>query len=141
MPGLPVDLIDWRFGRSGLLVYILGLMGIAMFSLQRSLVSRYSETARAWYGMAGGLRAWSVIEIGAVLDNRPVSGAATMVVLMMGALVTVLLWRPHLPQGARWVCRRGSLPFSEWRTQGMWAALAVTLLATAAFYILAGVVL
>ena len=60
---LPVDLIDWRFGRSGLLVYILGLMGIAMFSLQRGLVSRYSETARAWYGMAGGLRAWSVIEI------------------------------------------------------------------------------
>ena len=182
---LPVDLVDWRFGRSGLLVYILGLMGVAMFSLQRALVSRYSETARAWYGMAGGLLAWSVLEIGAVLDNRPVSGAATMIVLMMAALVTLLLWRPHLPLGARFfmvaclaygtaqlalfffqsfsgwspallVFYRGLglvsaaaalgvlawiFIFSEWRTQRMWAALAVTLLATAAFYILSETVL
>jgi len=180
---LPVDLIEWRFGRSGLLLYILGLMGIAMFSLQRALVSRYSETARAWYGMAGGLLAWSVIEIGALLDNRPVSGAATMVVMMMAALVTLLLWRPHLPLGARFflvaslaygtahlalifirsfsgwspallvfyrivgfISTAGTMGilawiflFSEWRTQRMWAALAVTLLATAAFTILAGI--
>jgi hypothetical protein len=182
---LPVDLIDWRFGRSGLLVYILGLMGVAMFSLQRALVSHYSETARAWYGMAGGLLAWSVIEISMVLDSRPISGAATVVVLMMAALVTLLLWRPHLPLGAHFflvaclaygiahlalifiqsfsswspallvyyrilgfVSAAGVLGvlawiffFSEWRTQRMWAALAVTLLATAAFYILAGVTL
>ena len=98
---LPVDLIDWRFGRSGLLVYILGLMGVAMFSLQRALVTRYSDTARAWYGMAGGILAWSVIELASVLDNRPVSGSAAVVILMMAALVTALLWRPHLPLGAQ----------------------------------------
>lgn len=182
---LPVDLVNWKFGRAGLLVYILGLMGVSMFSLQRALVVRFSETARAWYGMAGGLLAWSVIEIASVLENRPVSGTSTAIFLMMAALVTALLWRPHLTTGARfflsaclaygvahltltfiqslsgwspalqvfyrtlgYISAAGAVctlawvfVFSEWRIQRMWAALAATLLATAAFYILAGVVL
>ena len=47
------------FGGPGLLVYVIGLLGVAMFSLQRSLMTSMSESARAWYGMAaiqnGGL--------------------------------------------------------------------------------------
>ncbi len=180
---LAAGLIDRRFGGVGLLVYVLGLISVAMFSLQRSLVQRYSEAARAWYGMAGGLLAWSVVEISAMLEKRTLTGTTTTLLIIMSALTVVLLWRPYLPLGARFFLAaclsygagHATLAFirslsgwspallvfyrvlggllaagaagalvwifglSTWRIQRMWAALAATLLGTAAFYILSGI--
>ena len=93
--------LDRFFGGTGLLVFVIGLVAVAMFSLQRALWSRSSEVARAWYGMAGGLLAWWVIEASSLLENRPLVGLASFVVLIMASLMTGLLWRPFLPLGAR----------------------------------------
>ncbi|HMN60482.1 MAG TPA: hypothetical protein PJ988_08970, partial [Anaerolinea sp.] len=49
---LPAPLFQTYWGGPGLLLYLLSLLAIAMYSLQRALVTRYSEVTRAWYGMA-----------------------------------------------------------------------------------------
>lgn len=97
---LPAPLFQAYWGGPGLLLYLLALLAIAMFSLQRALVTRYSEVTRAWYGMAGGLLAWSVVELAGALETRPLFGPTPAVLLIMAGLITVLLWRP-LPVGAR----------------------------------------
>lgn len=89
------------FGGTGLMIFVIGLVAVAMFSLQRSLWSRSSEVARAWYGMAGGLLGWWVIEASTFLENRSLFGLTSFVVLIMASLMTGLLWRPFLPLGAR----------------------------------------
>lgn len=93
--------LDQYFGGTGLLVFVVGLVAVAMFSLQRALVSRSSEVARAWYGMAGGLLAWWVIEASSRLENRSLVSLTSFMVLIMASLMTGLLWRPILPLGAR----------------------------------------
>lgn len=89
------------FGGTGLLVFVISLVAVAMFSLQRALWSRSSEVVRAWYGMAGGLLAWWVVEASSLLEDRPLVGLTSFVVLLMAGLMTVLLWRTFLPLGAR----------------------------------------
>ncbi len=98
---MPAPLIARFWGGPGLLLYLLGLLAVAMYSLQRALVNRFSEATRAWYGMAGGLLAWSVVELAGSLENRPLYGPTPVILLIMTALITVLLWRPYLPVGAR----------------------------------------
>ncbi len=89
------------FGGPGLLIYALGLLGVAMFSLQRALVPRFSETTRAWYGMAAGLLAWAVTEIGGLMDGSELFTPRGAILLLMLTLVTVLLWRAGQPLGVR----------------------------------------
>ena len=98
---MPAPLVERFWGGPGLLLYLLGLLAVAMYSLQRGLVSRYSETTRAWYGMAGGLLAWSVVELASSLEKRPMYGPTPAVLLILASLITVVLWRPYLPVGAR----------------------------------------
>lgn len=97
---MPTGLIEFNFKRSGLLVFMIGLMAVAMFSLQRALVARFSETVRAWYGVAGGLLAWLVVETGSRLDGNAFPSPTAALLLVMSGLVTLLLWR-SLPLGAR----------------------------------------
>jgi hypothetical protein len=89
------------FGGPGLLVYVLGLLGVAMFSLQRSLALGLSETTRAWYGMAGGVLAWAVVQISGMLEPATELGLREVVLLILVALVGALLWRQSLPLGVR----------------------------------------
>lgn len=98
---MPVQIIGRFWGRPGLLVYLLGLLAVAMYSLQRALVHRYSEVIRAWYGMSGGLLAWAVIDLATGMENRPIYGPTPAILLIMASLITLLLWRPYLPVGAR----------------------------------------
>jgi len=90
-----------EFGGPGLLIYALGLLGVAMFSLQRALVQRFSEATRAWYGLAAGLLAWSVAEIGGLLDGSGLLTPRGVILLLMVTLVTALLWRAGQPLGVR----------------------------------------
>lgn len=98
---MPVALIRHYFDGPGLLVYLSALIAIAMFSLHRALLWRASEPARAFYGMAGGLLAWGSVEVGLALDQRPLMGFTLAGMLVMGILMTMLFWRPHLPLGGQ----------------------------------------
>jgi hypothetical protein len=93
--------IAGHFGGPGLLVYILGLLAIAMFSLQRALSAGLSETTRAWYGMAAGVLAWAVVEISQMLEPASETGLRSGILLILAALTGVLLWRHGLPLGGR----------------------------------------
>jgi hypothetical protein len=97
---LTIRPIEVHFGMPGLLVYVLGLMAISMYALQQALVARRSDTTRAWYGIAGGFFAWTVIAVSTHL-GLPVSHPAGLVLIMMVSLIIGLMWRPVLPVGAR----------------------------------------
>lgn len=97
---LSLNLIQRRFEGPGLFMYMLGLMAVAMFSLQRGLVSRYAETTRAWYGIAGGMLAWAVAQIGSLTNGSSMADMNAILLLIMLSLTIALLWRQHLPVGA-----------------------------------------
>jgi hypothetical protein len=93
----PIELV---YGAAGLLIFTLALMAIAMLFLQLSLVVQYSDYKRAWFGIAGGFFAWSVVE-GNTRYGLPIPVPAGFVPMIMAALIVFLLWRSHLPVGAR----------------------------------------
>jgi hypothetical protein len=93
----PIELL---YGDAGLLVYSLALLAASMFSFQLSLVVRYPDVHRAWYGIMGGVLAWSVVEVNSHID-LPMLSLSGFVPLIMVSLIVILLWRSHLPVGAR----------------------------------------
>ncbi len=98
---LSVRPISVIFGPPGLLVYVLGLLAVAMYALQHALTPRRSVTARAWFGITGGFLAWSVVEVSGYLGVPVTPRLAGLVLLIMAALIVGLLWRTVLPVGAR----------------------------------------
>lgn len=96
---ITLEPIKVAFGAPGLLVYVLGLMAVALYALQQSLSHQHSEPTRAWFGLAGGFLAWAVVSISGRL-GLPVEKAAGAILYIMVALIVVLLWRV-LPIGPR----------------------------------------
>ncbi len=101
MVALAIRPISVIFGPPGLLIYALGLLAVAMFSLQQALVPGRIDITRAWYGLAGGFLAWSVVEVISYLGVPIMPSMAGMVLLIMVALIVWLLWRTVLPVGVR----------------------------------------
>jgi len=91
--------VEVAFGAPGLLVYALGLVAAALYGLQQALSRAHSEPTRAWFGMAGGILAWTVISVCTHL-GLPAERSAELIMLIMAALVVALLWRV-LPVGPR----------------------------------------
>jgi hypothetical protein len=91
--------VEVKFGAPGLLVYVLGLMAVALYCLQQALANQHAEPTRAWYGTAGGFLAWSVVSVSAYF-GLPVQKSAGLILIIMVSLIVVLLWRV-LPVGAR----------------------------------------
>lgn len=89
------------FGLPGMLVYALGLMAVALFSFQQSLVGGRPDNVRAWYGIAGGLLIWSMIEVSGDLGLPVIPSPSGVIILIMVSLIVGLLWRNFLPVGAR----------------------------------------
>jgi hypothetical protein len=95
----PVEVI---FGTPGLLIYVLGLMAIAVYSLQQSMNNHHAEPTRAWYGAAGGFLAWSVVSVSAHF-GLPVQKSSGLILIIMAGLIVAELWRV-LPVGPRFFC-------------------------------------
>lgn len=88
-------------GSAGVLVYIVVLLAISIFCLERSLVTRWGERTRAWWGMAGGLLAWSVTMVSNNLGAVELISLPGITMLMMVGLIVSVLWRRVLPLGVR----------------------------------------
>src|SRR5512133_1046592 len=80
---LAIRPISVLFGPPGLLIYVLGLLAVAMFSLQQALVPGRADVIRAWYGMAGGILAWAVVEVTSYLGVPVMPNLAGVVLLIM----------------------------------------------------------
>lgn len=91
--------VNTRFGRPGLLVYVLGLMSISLYGLQQALDNHHSEPTRAWFGTAGGFLAWAVVSVSEYF-GLPVDKSASLILIIMVSLTVALLWRV-LPTGPR----------------------------------------
>ncbi len=105
--------IQLFFGPPGLLVYVLGLLAVAMFALQQALVTGRAETLRAWYGITAGFLCWSVVQVCGYLGVPILPNLAGVVLLIMAVLIAALLWRT-LPLGARFFGLTLLLNWSEY---------------------------
>lgn len=89
------------FGRPGLLIYCLTLIAVSVYCLEHSLLTRIPDTYRAWYGMIGGIAAWSAVSLGNSLGELSISSITGVLVLILVSLTVTRLWRRHLPVGAK----------------------------------------
>jgi hypothetical protein len=92
--------IELFYGMPGLLIYILGLLAVSMFFFQQSLSVRHADIERAWYGISGGLLAWTVAEANTRI-GIPLPVPAGLIPMMMISIIVALLWRRYLPVGTR----------------------------------------
>jgi len=98
---LLVGPIQARAGRPGLLIYALVLIAISVYCLEHSLLLRIPDNYRAWYGMVGGITAWSSIRLSHILSTTQSNDVSSVLALILVALTVTRLWRRHLPLGAK----------------------------------------
>jgi hypothetical protein len=90
-------------GKPGLLVFILGMLAIAVYNLEQALVNRYSDVRRTWHGMVAGLLTWIVTGLSGRLGSLDFSNEAGLIILIMVGLIVAVFWRRSiLPLGARY---------------------------------------
>ncbi len=94
----PVEIV---FSRPGLLVYAVVIMAAAIVSLERCVVLRYVDTARAWWGMLGGLLTWTVIAIANQISTNSIVSETGVLSMMLVILVVSVLWKKVLPLGVK----------------------------------------
>ena len=77
------------------------LAGIWM--LYRATLKKLSETGKIWYGIVGGLFAWTVTELSRELGMIDIEQADILIVLALFSGFLAVLWR-YIPEGARfWI--------------------------------------
>jgi hypothetical protein len=94
----PIDII---FQRPGLLIYTIILLALAIFTLERCVVPRYSEAARACWGIVGGVFTWGVIEMSNFIGVQGLTSETGMISMVLVGLVVGVLWRKILPLGVK----------------------------------------
>lgn len=98
---LLVGPIQARTGRPGLLIYCLVLIALSVYCLEHSLLLRIPDTYRAWYGMLGGVAAWSSVRLSHILAPTGTNSISEVLALILVGLTVTRLWRRHLPLGAK----------------------------------------
>jgi hypothetical protein len=94
----PVEIL---FQRPGLLVYTVILLAGAVVSLERSVVLRFPDAARALWGTVGGLLTWAVIELSNLIGNQGAINQTAILLLMLVGLIVGVLWKKVLPLGVK----------------------------------------
>jgi len=89
------------FHRIGMLIYILILLALAVFELQRALAVRTSDQRRAWNGMAAGAYFWQVLRFTADIGSLKIFQQAGIIFWVMAVLITATLWKKVLPIGIK----------------------------------------
>jgi hypothetical protein len=102
VPSLLMLPIQTRFGRPGLLVYMLVLLMLGMILLERSLHEDRPIIRKAWYGLAGGMLTWMAVEVTDRLSEAGLISLDAVPFFLILGLVIAILWRRVLPLPARW---------------------------------------
>jgi len=87
-------------GAVGFSVYGIAMILVAGICLKFSLNDNLSEVARAWYGIVGGMAAWTVLELGEMLGFAGIECKDGTHMFILAAIFTWLLWK-YFPIGAR----------------------------------------
>ena len=87
---------------AGSLIYLLLLLSGSMILLEQSMLNRRAEYTRAMDGMVSGLLAWLVISSSTILGPSAMIGRNGLILLIMVAIITGILWRRVYPLGMRY---------------------------------------
>lgn len=94
--------IESLTGTSGLLIYVVILLALSMYCLDRALATGYLDTRRAWSGAIGGVVGWVAISLNDQLGSNALININAIVWLIILGLTVSILWRRVLPIGARY---------------------------------------
>lgn len=87
-------------GDAGVLIYL----GIIIFTfgicLRRLLSENLSKILRAWYGIVGGMAAWTALELGEILGLAKAGGIKSLPLLVLIVIFTLIFWK-ELSVGSR----------------------------------------
>ncbi len=87
-------------GTIGFFIYVIAMILVAGICLKFSLNDHISEVSRAWYGIIGGMAAWTVLELGEMLGLAGIECKDGTHMFILAAIFTWLLWK-YFPIGAR----------------------------------------
>jgi hypothetical protein len=89
-------------GKPGVLSLVFGVLAVMILCLDRSLVSRFPDALRARFGMAGGILAWTLVELNSSLLEEGLRFSLPFVLeLIVISLIVSVLWRRLLPLGGK----------------------------------------
>ncbi len=86
-------------GTTGIVLYIVLALVITWYFLKKSLDEKLNAVPRAWYGIISGMTAWTVLELGEILNLAGIECKDGVHLIILAAIVTWLLWN-ILPLGA-----------------------------------------
>lgn len=97
-----LDRVFRNLGSPYVLIYALTLIALAFYSLERGLHHELPNTTRAWYGMVGGIFAWSAIRAAQIISMGSLASVNSVLLLIMAALFLGVMWRHGLPLGSHY---------------------------------------
>lgn len=93
--------IQGFWGISGLLVYLVALLGVGIVLLNHAILQTHSEIVQGWSGLASGSVMWVVIILSERVGGAQVPGATILLLLVVIALVSTILWKSVFPIGVK----------------------------------------
>lgn len=87
--------------REGLLIYLILILAMGVFALEKSTQSSAAEIGRAISGMVAGQFFWHAFWIIQLLGGIELNPQGTILVLVLISLLGLTLWRPVLPLGVK----------------------------------------
>lgn len=87
--------------REGLLIYLILVLAMGVFALEKSTQSRAAEIGRAISGMVAGQFFWHAFWIILLLGGVELNPQGTILILTLITLLGLTLWRPVLPLGVK----------------------------------------
>ena len=87
--------------REGLLIYLILVLAMGVFALEKSTQSSAAEIGRAISGMVAGQFFWHAFWIILLLGGVELNPQGTILILVLISLLGLTLWRPVLPLGVK----------------------------------------
>jgi hypothetical protein len=87
--------------REGLLIYLILVLAMGVFALEKSTHPRGTEIGRAISGMVAGQFFWHSLWIIQLLGGIDLNPEGTILILVLITLLGLTLWRPVLPLGVK----------------------------------------
>ena len=87
--------------REGLLIYLILILAMGVFALEKSTQSSAAEIGRAISGMVAGQFFWHAFWIILLLGGVELNPQGTILILVLISLLGLTLWRPVLPLGVK----------------------------------------
>jgi hypothetical protein len=92
-----------RWGDTGYWAATILFMVAGIWLLYRSTLEKLSEIGRGWYGIVGGLCAWTTTELSHELDMINIENSDILIVLLLFIGFLDVMWK-YFPAGAKfWI--------------------------------------